>query len=301
MTNTASTVVPAGAFPPVQKVAPTKPRAASRKKLPVPVALSIGWLVLLALAIAFFPILPLPDPSRSDYAAISAPLFSPGHILGTDEIGRDMLSRLIVGAQVSLTAGIGSIVVAVAIGSILGIAAGFFGGITNRIISGALDIMLAFPAIVALIALSVFLGTGLWTIVIGIGIVASPAVARVARSSTLLYVNRDFVVAARSMGAGNFRILIREILPNVVVPILAYATVLIAVAIVAEASLSFLGLGVPPPTSSWGSMMGTGRAELASHPHIVLVPAATMFITLLALNFMAEYFAKRFDIKEAAL
>ncbi|MER2135012.1 MAG: ABC transporter permease [Arthrobacter sp.] len=272
-----------------------------RKKLPLPVTLSIGWLALLGLAIAFFPVLPLPDPTRSDYSAIAAPMFSSGHIFGTDEIGRDILSRLIVGAQVSLTAGIGSILVAVLIGSTLGIAAGFFGGITNRIISGVLDIMLAFPAIVALIALSVFLGTGLWTIVIGIGIVASPAVARVARSSTLLFVNRDFVVAARSMGAGSLRILVREILPNVVVPIVAYATVLIAVAIVAEASLSFLGLGVPPPTSSWGSMMGTGRAELASHPHIVLIPAATMFVTLLALNFLAEYLGKRFDIKEAAL
>ncbi|WP_431710512.1 ABC transporter permease [Glutamicibacter uratoxydans] len=292
-------------LPPASQPAQLAVTKASRKRKakrrPLALTLSVAWLVILFGSIILFPLLPLPDPARSDYAAIGALPFSPGHILGTDEIGRDMLSRLIVGAQVSLTAGIGAILVAVIIGSTLGICAGFFGGWVNRVISGALDIMLAFPSIVALIALSVFMGPGLWTIIIGIGIVASPALARVARSATLTFVNRDFVVAARSMGASSLRILFREILPNVIVPIIAYATVMIAVAIVAEASLSFLGLGVPPPAASWGSMMGTGRAELSTLPHIVLLPAATMFITLLALNFLAEFFSKRFDIKEAAL
>ena len=117
----------------------------------------------------------------------------------------------------------------------------------------------------------------------------------------MAFTNREFVTAARGMGAGSWRILRREILPNVVVPILAYATVLVAVAIVAEGSLSFLGLGVPPPESSWGSMMGTGRSELATDPHIVLLPAGAMFLTLLALNFLAEHFGKRFDIRESVL
>jgi peptide/nickel transport system permease protein len=292
--------VPVPGAPSTSK-APTLPRRRRRDGAPLSVILSISWLGLLAAAIVLFPLLQLPDPTRSDYGAISAAPFTEGHLLGTDEIGRDILSRLIVGAKVSLTAGIGAVLVATLIGSTLGICAGFFGGIANRVISAALDIMLAFPAIVALIGLGVFLGPGLGTIIIGIGIVASPAVARVARSATLLYVNRDFVVAARGMGAGSWRILFREILPNVVVPVIAYSTVLIAVAIVAEASLSFLGLGVPPPSSSWGSMMGTGRAELQHHPHIVLVPAAAMFLTLLALNFLAEFLSKRFDIKEAAL
>jgi peptide/nickel transport system permease protein len=292
--------VPVPGAPSTSK-APTLPRRRRREGPPLSVIFSVAWLGILVAAIVLFPLLQLPDPTRSDYGAIAAGPFTEGHILGTDEIGRDILSRLVVGARVSLTAGIGAVLVATLIGSTLGICAGFFGGIANRVISAALDIMLAFPAIVALIGLGVFLGPGLGTIIIGIGIVASPAVARVARSATLLYVNRDFVVAARSMGAGSWRILFREILPNVVVPVIAYSTVLIAVAIVAEASLSFLGLGVPPPASSWGSMMGTGRAELQHHPHIVLVPAATMFLTLLALNFLAEFLSKRFDIKEAAL
>jgi peptide/nickel transport system permease protein len=268
----------------------------------VMVALSWGWLALLILAIVLRPFLPLPDPTRSDYAAIAVPPgASPDHLLGTDEIGRDILARLITGAQVSLIVGLGSIGLAVLVGSTLGICAGFFGGIVNRVVSAIVDIMLAFPALVALIALGVFLGPGLDTIIIGIGIVATPAVARVARSATLLFANRDFVTAARGMGATSWRILSREILPNIVVPVIAYATVLVAVAIVAEGSLSFLGLGVPPPASSWGSMMGTGRSELATNPHIVLLPAAAMFITLLALNFLAEHIGKRFDIRESVL
>lgn len=268
---------------------------------PVPVLISAVWLLLLLALIIIQPFLPLPDPTRTDYRAIMATPGHPNHILGTDEIGRDILARLIVGARVSLTVGVAAVAVATVIGTTLGLVAGYFGGIVNRIISAVIDILLAFPALVALIALGVFMGPGLFTIIIGIGLVMSPAMARVARSSTMLFANRDFVTAARGMGMGHFRILTREILPNVVVPVLSYAMVLVAVAIVAEASLSFLGLGVPPPASSWGSMMGSGRAELSTAPHIVLLPALVMFITLLALNFLAEYFGKRFDIKEAAL
>lgn len=284
-----------------EAVRPRRVLAKKKRKITPTIVISTVWLVILVGAVILHPFLGLPDPTRSDYAAITAPMFSPGHIFGTDEIGRDIFSRVIDGGRISLTAGLGAVSLALLIGAPLGIIAGFFGGITNRIISAVLDIMLAFPALVALIALSVFLGASLTTIIVGIGVVMSPAVARVSRSATLIFANRDFVTAARSLGAGNFRILIREILPNVVVPILAYAMVLVAVAIVAEASLSFLGLGVPPPAASWGSMMGTGRPELADNPHIVLIPAGVMFLTLLAINFLSEFFTKRFDIKEAAL
>lgn len=279
-----------------------RPRGGSRKGLPPwAVVLSITWLVLLLAGAFLLPVLPLPDPTRSDYAAIMAPMFSPGHILGTDEVGRDILARLLAGTQVSLFVGVASIALAVILGAPLGIVAGYFGGWINRVIVAGLDIVLSFPNLVALIALSLFLGPGLWTIVVGIGIIASAPVARVARSATLTYVNRDFVTAARGMGFGHLRIIVREILPNVVVPVLAYGMVVIAVAIVAEASLSFLGLGIQPPDASWGSMMGTGRAKLSQAPHIVLLPAFTMAVSLLAINFLSEHFAKRFDIKESAL
>ncbi|QEW01250.1 ABC transporter permease [Microbacterium caowuchunii] len=298
MTITAATeIVPSA---PHTKPIRTAPRRRT-KVLPVAVILSASWLALLVLAAIAQPILPLPDPSRSDYGAIASLPFTPGHILGTDEIGRDMLARVIAGARISLTVGVLAVLVAVVIGAPLGILAGYFSGTTNRVIGVFLDISLAFPSLVALIALSVFLGPSLTTIVIGIGIVSAPAIARVARAATLTYAPREFVTAARGLGAGHLRILVREILPNVVVPVTSYALVLVAVAIIGEASLSFLGLGVPPPTSSWGGMMGTGRSEITRSPHIVLIPAFFMFISLLAINFLAEHFTKRFDIKEASL
>lgn len=279
--------------PPAVESAPTprkaRPAKAGRAR-GILVTLSCVWLVLLVAAFTLQPWLPLPDPARSDYGAIAVPPgASPDHLLGTDEIGRDILARLITGARVSLTVGIGSVAVAVVIGSLLGVCAGFFGGRTNRVISGVIDVMLAFPALVALIALTVFMGPGMLTIIVGIGIVASPAVARVARSATLTFANREFVTAARSMGAGSLRILRREILPNVVVPILAYGTVLVAVAVVAEGSLSFLGLGVPPPKPSWGSMIADGRIKIKTDPHLVYTPALFLFLTVLAFNRVGEW------------
>lgn len=268
---------------------------------PAAVAISAVWLLLLALAVVLQPWLPLPDPDRTDYGAIAAVPFSPGHLLGTDEIGRDILSRAVAGARISVVAGVGAVLVAVAIGGTLGVIAGYFGSWTNRIISAVLDVMLAFPSLIALIALSVFLPASLWTTIAGLGIVFAPAVARVARASTLSFRHREFVLAAQATGSRHFKIILREIVPNVTIPIVAYGMVMVAVAIVAEASLSFLGLGVPPPAASWGSMMGTGRAALTESPHIVLIPALFMFVTLLAINFIAEHFGKRFDIRESVL
>jgi peptide/nickel transport system permease protein len=266
------------------------------------VSLSLSWVLFLVILIVVRPLLPLPDPARSDYQNVAVPPgYSGAHLLGTDEIGRDILARLITGAQVSLLVGVGAVAIAVLVGAPLGILAGYFRGWSAPVIGAVIDIQLAFPALVALIALVVFLGPGLVTIIVGIGIVSAPAVARVSRAATRTYAEREFVVAARGMGAGNWRIIRREVLPNVVVPVLAYSMVLLAVAIVAEGSLSFLGLGVPPPSSSWGSMMGSGRSELDSNPHIVLLPALAMMLTLLALNFLAEQFGRRFDIRESAL
>ena len=296
-TTTVTAPVPAA---PVPSTAARR-GAARRRGSRLGTYLAVGWLTVLVLGAIFAPLLPLPDPTRSDYAAIAVPPGTAGHLLGTDTIGRDMLSRLLVGGRVSLTVGIGGVALAVLIGSILGLLAGFYGGVFSRLVNAVMDILLAFPSLVALIALSVFMGTGLKMIIIGIGFIASPQVARVTRAATLGFTEREFVTASRGMGSSGFRILRRDIVPNVVGPVLAYATVLVAVAIVAEGSLSFLGLGVPPPASSWGTMMGDGRSEFADHPHIALLPAAAMFITLLALYVLAERLNRRFDVKEAAL
>jgi len=284
-------------------LAAARPRSRSTsRRMPAAVLVSVIWLAVVILAAITAPILPIPDPSVSDYAAVGAfPGQSLEHLLGADQIGRDMLSRLITGAQVSLTVGVGSVLLGTIAGGFLGLAAGYFGGWWDRVLSVAIDIMLSFPGIVAIIAITVFMGPSMSTLVIGMGILFVPQLARVARSATLSFAQREFVVAARGMGAGEFRILIREVLPNIVAAVVAYATTLVAVAIVMEGGLSFLGLGVPAPQSSWGSMMGDGRASLKDSPHIVLLPALVMCITLLAINFVADYVSKRFDIRESVL
>ncbi|MCL3819400.1 ABC transporter permease [Aeromicrobium wangtongii] len=267
----------------------------------IPMIVSLTWIVVLVIFAATYQWLGLPDPTESDYAAIATGPLSPDHLLGTDTIGRDMLARLIVGARVSLAVGFFGALAATVIGTVLGLLAGFYGGIVSRLINALTDVLLAFPGIVALIALSVFIGPGLKLLIIGFGLVAAPQVARVARAVTLMFAQRDFVTAARSMGFGNGRILFRDVLPNVIGPVVAYGTVLMAVAIVAEGSLSFLGLGVPAPQSSWGSLMADGRSAIQQAPHIVLLPAAFMFLTLMAIYFLAEELNRKFDIKEAAL
>lgn len=286
-----------------RSVPATAQRTVGKKKArPVVAIVSGAWLALLVALVALRPFLGLPSPNESDYSAVAArPFEVPGHLLGTDLIGRDILARVITGAEVSLTVGIGAVLVGVLIGATLGVLSGFFGGWVDRSIGSVVDVMLAFPPLIATIALTVFLGASLTTLVLAIGVVFSPQLARVARSATLTYAHREFVVAARGTGATAPRILRREILPNTVAPVLAYSTVMVAVGITAEAGISFLGLGVPPPRSSWGSMMGEDRSALTSSPHIILIPALVMFLTLLALNFLSEYFGRRFDIREAVL
>lgn len=273
-----------------------------KRRPPVAVLISAGWLVLLVLAVLLAPILPLPDPTMSNYSAVAAlPGEVPGHVLGADSLGRDILSRLVMGASVSLSVGIGSIALATVVGALVGLIAGFFGGLWDRILSAVIDIMLSFPGIVAVIAITVFFGASMPTLIVGISVLFIPQIARVTRSVTKTYANREFVLASRGMGAGEFRILLREVLPNVVSSVVAFSATLIAIAISLEGGLSFLGLGVPPPQTSWGAMMGEGRGELQSSPHIVMIPALTMCFTLLAINFVADYIGKQFDIRESVL
>lgn len=298
------------AAPPIVSPAPladgaataTSTRSGRRRKRPPAVFLvSLGWLAFLVVLCIVYPLVSNTDPTLSDYNAVASAPGTHGHLLGTDEIGRDMLARLVAGTKISLIVGLGSVAVGCVIGAPLGICAGYFGKVTGRVIGAGNDIVLSFPPLIALIGLGLFLGPSLTVIIIGIGLVFFPQIARVAQSATRTYARRDFVTAARGLGIAPMRILRREILPNVIGPVLAYCAVLVGVAIIAEGGLSFLGLGVPPPTSSWGSMLGTGRDSLDKAPHIVLLPAAAMALTLTAFNFVAEYLTKRFDVRESSL
>jgi peptide/nickel transport system permease protein len=262
--------------------------------------ISAGWLALVILLAVAQPILPLPDPAVSDYTAVRTPPFvNWAHPLGTDALGRDLLARTVSGAGVSLSVGIGATAMSVVIGMALGTAAGYFGGAWDRIVGWFNDVLLAFPMIVALIALTTFLGSSLSTLILGMGIVGIPLVARLARSSALGYAQRDFVSAAKAIGSNSLRILWREMLPNVALVVMPFALTMIALAITAEGSLSFLGLGVPPPQASWGGLMNEGRTDLRTLPYIVFVPAVVMCATLLAISFIADWVSRLTDSRES--
>ncbi len=201
------------------------------------------------------------------------------HLLGNDEIGRDMLSRLFHGARISLTLSIISVGIGLVTGVLMGVVAGYFGGVVDLIIMGIIDIMLAFPSILLAIVFVAFLGGSLQNAMIAIGVLSIPVYTRLVRSSTLSVKEELFVEAARALGASHLTIVLRHILPNVFAPIIVQSTLQMAVAIQAAAALGFLGLGAPPDVPEWGNMLQKGRNFIFSAPHIVLYPGlATMLV-----------------------
>jgi peptide/nickel transport system permease protein len=249
--------------------------------------IAVGWIaVVFALAICA-DLLPLADPLKQ---TLRARQLSPGlaHLLGTDALGRDILSRAIHGARASLGIGLVAPLLASLIGATIGLLAGYFRGLVETLSMGATDVLLAFPPLVLALAIVAYLGQSVANVTIVLAVLTVPAVTRVARAATLVIRERDFVTAARALGASHARILLREILPNVMLPLGAYFLLLVAITIVAEGILSFLGLGVPPPLPSWGSMVAEGRESLDSAPYIAFIPAGIMFLTVLAFNLIGD-------------
>lgn len=249
--------------------------------------LAVTWVAIVASAAIAADWLPLTSPSEMDLLARRA---GPGadHWLGTDELGRDILSRLVFGARISLTVGLAAPMLGLVIGGGLGILAGYFRGWLETLVVGSIDVLLAFPPLVLALAITTYLGQSVPNITITLGILSIPALTRVARAATMTFAERDFVTAARALGAGHGRILIRELLPNIALPLIAFFLLGVAVIIVVEGALSFLGLGVPPPTPSWGGMIAEGRDSLDTAPSIAFLPAGTMFLTVLAFNMVGD-------------
>ena len=251
-------------------------------------ALAGGAVLLLAvLAAVFAPAVSPYDPLKQDLTRLLAPP-GPAHLLGTDNIGRDVLTRVIWGTRVSMIAGFVSVTMAVAAGSLLGLVAGYRGGRIDGFIMRLMDAVLSFPALVLALALGAVLGAGLGGVLIALGVVYTPTFARLMRGQVLTIRTREYVFAARVLGAPDWRIVRTHVLPNAATPIVVQASLSVAFAILAEASLSFLGLGVPPPEPSWGSMINAGRGYLQQAPWIVFGPGAALFITVLGLNFVGD-------------
>lgn len=228
------------------------------------------------------------DPGRIDLPSrLQGP--SASHLFGTDELGRDILSRVIYGAQISMLVGSSVVAGSLGLGLIFGCIAGYYGGYTDRIFNVVvMNAFLSFPGILLAIAFVAFLGPGIFNLILALCIGGWVGYARLVRAQVLAVKEREFVEAARAIGATDWRIVTRHILPNIIQPVIVQAAIGMAGAVLAEATMSFLGLGVPPPTASWGSMLNDGRAHLFDAPHLVLFPAVAVMLAVLSFNFIGD-------------
>ena len=255
-----------------------------RTRLAPSALIVVGVLVLCAL---FAPVVAPYDPTFQDYASTNQGP-STAHWFGTDYLGRDILSRVIYGSRVSLLVGAVAVGIGVLIGVSVGVTAGYFGGTVDSILMRATDAIWAFPALMLALAITSALGRGVTNAMIAIGVVNIPFLARLARASTLSVREMDFTTAARALGASNLRVTFRYILPNIAAPIIVQASLLFAVAIITEAALSFLGVGVQPPKPSWGLDLRTGYQYMSTNVSQAFFPGLAIFVTVVAINFLGD-------------
>jgi peptide/nickel transport system permease protein len=282
---------------------------ARRARLGIAGSLAIAWLAFVTLAALLAPILPLDDPNENFASIVGQPPGTEGHILGGDGLGRDLLSRMVWGARASLLIGVASVLLGLVLGGLLGLMSGYFRGRTDTIFTGAFDVLLSFPQLIlALTLVTVFASQEgvsetrrMVVLILALGVVSIPVLARITRANTLAWSQREFVQAARAMGARNRQIMFGEVLPNVLPAMFSIALLGVAVVIVAEGGLSLLGVGVKLPTPSWGNILAEGRSDLRDSPHIVLVPTVVIFLTVLSLNYLGDVVRARFDVRESAL
>jgi len=269
----------------------TPPRSRNRawgkfKRNRVAVLGAVIVLAMIVLAI-FAPLLATHDPFQTSFMTIrKAP--SATFWLGSDELGRDIYSRMLFGARASLMAGVVSVAIAVVIGVPLGLISGYFGGWVDSIISRFTEALLAIPFLILAIALAAFLEPSLTNAMIAIGVSAAPKFVRLARGQVLAVKSEDYVQSSRALGASDTRIIARHILPNIMPPLIVQATITIATAIIAEASLSFLGLGLQPPNPSWGSMLNTGKNFMVQAPWMSIFPGSAIFLVVLGFNLLGD-------------
>ena len=262
--------------------------------------LCLTWLACLAIAAAAAGVLPLSDPAATDIAnRLSAP--SANFWLGTDQLGRDLFARVVYGGRVSLTVAFSTALIGALFGTLFGLLAGYFRGRTEMLLMGAADIGLAFPGIILILLVAAYAGANLLNLILVISVLSVPFYMRVARAITLTFAQREFVLAARVLGASHLRIMARELLPNVALPVAVVAVIGMSRIIVLEGILSFLGLSVPPPTPSWGNMIAAGVSELAFHPYVSFIPSAVMVITIFALNSVGNALRRATDLREGVL
>lgn len=272
--------------------------------------LAVVWLATVVVAAVLADVLPFVRHYEERFGASARQGPSLEFWFGVDSSGFDVFSRVVYGARVSLIVAVASIGIGFALGGLFGLLAGYFRGRLETVIVAAADIMLAFPPLILALALVAFLSAGsdtggqgasLGTVILALAILAIPSLTRITRAATLTFSQREFVLAARALGGRHRRILVREVLPNVVPPMASFALLAIAIVIVAEGALSFLGLSVRAPTPTWGRLIAEGKDYLELAPHTTVMPSLVMFLTILSLNFVGDVLRGRFDVREGAL
>jgi peptide/nickel transport system permease protein len=310
-------VIPAGGqtlvldLPPVEGGA-VEVEKASTKKLGIMGWLALLWIFLIVFGAIFAPILPIPDPNQH-FLLHTNEGPSLAHPMGTDGTGQDMFSRVIWGARASLVVSVSAVLFGLIFGGFFGLIAGYYRGKLDTVLTNIFNVFLAIPQLVLALALvavfasdpAVSVGKREFWLIISIGIVSIPIIGRITRASTLTWAQREFVLASRSMGAKNGRIMRRDVMPNVLPAMFSIAILGVAVVIVLEGGLSILGVGVPPSTPSWGNLIATGRNELTkiigASPQVIIAPSIAIFLTVLSLNYLGDVVRARSDVRESAL
>jgi peptide/nickel transport system permease protein len=267
--------------------------------------LAVVWMAVVVLAALFADLLPLAEARRTALtlgtsSRLRPDLFS-GHPLGTDKQGLDVLGGVIYGARVSLQVGLLAVAIGTVVGGLIGVTSGYFKGRLDLVVGILTDSLLAFPPLILLLAVVSVVSASVLNISLALALLSIPTYTRLARANTLAFAQREFVLAARSMGAKHWRIIAYELVPNVVRPLLSYSFIIIAVLIVAEASLSFLGVGIQRPTPTWGNMIAAGQDELQRTPHLVFAPGIVMFLTVFALNRLGDKARALWDPRQGAI
>jgi peptide/nickel transport system permease protein len=259
--------------------------------------LPAGFLILLVCACFLWPLVyPVPKPTGGSILEAGLPPLSPGHIFGTDPVGNDVLSRILYGGRVSFEVGLSVTAIGLVIGGLLGTAAGFWGGAVDTVVMRVLDVLIAFPALVLALAIAEGLGPSEMHVIWALSFFSIPAFGRIARSATLSLRGQTFMLAARLSGTSRRRMILRHVVPNIMPQLLTFSLLGIGVAIILEGALSFLGLGIPLPEASWGSMIAQGQQTLSASPDLVLIPSAFLFATVVSLNLLGDALRERWAI-----
>ena len=259
----------------------------------------MGFIIILAMVIiaVFAPLIATQAPEAQDLAIrFQSP--SAEHFFGTDNFGRDIFSNVVYGARISLFIGLVATIISVSIGTIIGAVAGFFGGGVDNVLMRLVDIILSIPSLILAIAISAVLGTGIRNLILAVSLSSITNYARIVRASVLSVKEQEYVEAAKIGGASNFRLIFRHILPNCTGPIIVQATLGVGTAILQAASLSFIGLGVQPPTPEWGGMLSQGRSYIRDYPHMTIFPGLAIALTIFSLNLFGDGLSDTLDVKQ---